>query len=148
MERVGQTLDNSKPDATFDLMLINRRHLRDNNSWMHNSERLVKGRNRCTLLMHPADAAQRGVNEGMNVKIKSRIGELFVPAELTDKMMQGVVCLPHGYGHNRKGTRLDIAQAHAGVSVNDITDDHLLDTLTGNAVFGGVPVGVEMAGTS
>ncbi len=142
MERVRQTLDNSKTDATFDLMLINRRHLRDNNSWMHNVQRLVKGPNRCTLLMHPDDAAQRGVSEGMNVKIKSRIGELFVPAELTEKMMRGVVCLPHGYGHDRKGTRLDVAQAHAGVSVNDITDDSLLDKLTGNAVFGGVPVGV------
>jgi anaerobic selenocysteine-containing dehydrogenase len=142
MERVKATLDNSKTDATFDLMLINRRHLRDNNSWMHNSKRLVKGPNRCTLLIHPDDAAQRGVSEGMNVKIKSRIGELFVPAELTDKMMRGVVCLPHGYGHNRKGTRLDVAQAHAGVSVNDITDENLLDKLTGNAVFGGVPVRV------
>jgi anaerobic selenocysteine-containing dehydrogenase len=145
MARVSQTLENATTDTTFDLMLINRRHLRDNNSWMHNSERLIKGRNRCTLLMHPDDAAQRDVSEGMSIKLKSRVGELFVPAELTEKMMRGVVCLPHGYGHDRKGVRLDIAQAHAGVSVNDITDDLLLDELTGNAVFGGVPVGVCVA---
>ncbi len=144
MERVNETFDNNQTDTIFDLMLINRRHLRDNNSWLHNSERLVKGRNRCTLLIHPEDAAQRGVVEGATISIRSRVGELFVPAELTDKMMRGVVCLPHGYGHNRQGTRLDIAQAHAGVSVNDITDETLLDKLTGNAVFGGVPVGVEM----
>ena len=123
-------------------MLINRRHLRDNNSWMHNSERLVKGRNRCTLLIHPNDAKLRGIIEGSTVKIKSRVGQIEAPVELSEKMMVGVVCLPHGYGHDRKGVQLDVAKAHAGVSVNDLTDDLQLDELTGNAVFGGVPVRV------
>ena len=111
---------------------------------MHNSERLVKGPNRCTLLMHPNDALQRNIEGGNTVKIVSRVGEVHVVVELTDKMMQGVVSLPHGYGHGRAGVQLPTAQAHAGVSANDLTDDLLLDELTGNAVFGGVPVRVEV----
>lgn len=140
--RIHKLFNNTQLSADFDLMLINRRNVRDNNSWMHNSERLIKGRNRCTLLIHPQDAAQRKVEEGTMVKIRSRVGEIQVPAELTDKMMHGVVCLPHGYGHNRAGVQLPVAQAHAGVSVNDLTDELILDELTGNAVFGGVPVQV------
>jgi len=140
--RIHKTFNNTKLSADFDLLLINRRHLRDNNSWMHNSERLIKGRNRCTLLIHSQDAAQRKIEEGTMVKIRSRVGEVLVSAKLTDKMMRGVVCLPHGYGHDRAGVQLPIAQAHAGVSVNDLTDELILDELTGNAVFGGVPVQV------
>lgn len=140
--RIHNAFKNTQLSADFDLLLINRRHLRDNNSWMHNSERLIKGRNRCTLLIHSQDAAQRKIEEGTMVKIRSRVGEIQVPAELTDKMMRGVVCLPHGYGHNRAGVQLPVAQAHAGVSVNDLTDELILDELTGNAVFGGVPVQV------
>ena len=140
--RVEKALENaSHPD--FDLLLINRRHLRDNNSWMHNSARLVKGPNRCTLLMHPQDAAARHLREGDHVSVRSRVGKVQVPVELTEKVMVGVVCLPHGYGHDRKGVQLAVAQAHAGVSVNDLTDEMLLDELTGNAVFGGLPVAVE-----
>ena len=134
--------DKSVQNDNLDLMLINRRHLRDNNSWMHNSKRLIKGRNRCTLLIHPNDAKRRGIVEGSTVKIKSRVGQIEAPVELSEKMMVGVVCLPHGYGHDRKGVQLDVAKAHAGVSVNDLTDDLQLDELTGNAVFGGVPVRV------
>ena len=133
-------VDASNPD--FDLLLINRRHLRDNNSWMHNSERLVKGPNRCTLLMHPQDALARQVREGDRVSVRSRVGQVRVSVEITEKMMLGVVCLPHGYGHDRAGVQLVVAQAHAGVSANDLTDEMLLDELTGNAVFGGVPVAV------
>lgn len=143
MLRIKKTLQKSQLGADFDLFLINRRHVRDNNSWMHNSERLVKGRDRCTLLVHPQDAALRGIKEGSIVKIRSRVGAVQVKVELTDKVMQGVVSLPHGYGHSRAGVQLPTAQAHAGVSVNDLTDDLLLDELTGNAVFGGVPVRIE-----
>lgn len=143
MLRIKKTLQKSQLGADFDLFLINRRHVRDNNSWMHNSERLVKGRDRCTLLVHPQDAALRGIKEGSIVKISSRVGAVQVKVELTDKVMQGVVSLPHGYGHSRAGVQLPTAQAHAGVSVNDLTDDLLLDELTGNAVFGGVPVRIE-----
>ncbi|MCA0229657.1 MAG: molybdopterin oxidoreductase family protein [Bacteroidetes bacterium] len=142
VERIKKALA-QPPSSDFDLLLINRRHVRDNNSWMHNSERLVKGRNRCTLLMHPQDAQQRGIKTGSEVEVMSRVGKVKVEVELTEKMMQGVVSLPHGYGHGRDGVRLNVAQSHAGVSVNDLTDDQVLDDLTGNSVFGGVPVRVQ-----
>lgn len=128
----------------FDLLLTNRRHLRDNNSWLHNSYRLVKGRNRCTLMMHPDDALKRAVSEQDIVSIRSRVGQVEVPVEITDKVMKGTVCLPHGYGHNRDAIQLSVAQLHAGVSVNDLTDELVIDELTGNAVFVGVPVRVEV----
>ena len=127
------------------LSLIGRRALRSNNSWMHNSERLVRGRNRCTLLMHPDDAAARALCDGNTVRITSRVGVVVVPLEVTDSVMPGVVSLPHGWGHGRDGTRLSIANAHAGVSINDLTDDQRIDTLTGNAGFSGVPVQVASA---
>ena len=127
------------------LSLIGRRALRSNNSWMHNSERLVRGKNRCTLLMHPDDASARALCDGDEVRITSRVGVVVVPLEVTDSVMPGVVSLPHGWGHGRDGTRLSIANAHAGVSINDLTDDQRIDTLTGNANFSGVPVQVTSA---
>jgi anaerobic selenocysteine-containing dehydrogenase len=125
------------------LVLIGRRHVRSNNSWLHNSQRLVKGKPRCTLLIHPDDAASRGVQHGATVRLRSRVGEVRVPAELSDEVMPGVVCLPHGWGHDRNGIRLGIASRHAGASINDVIDDQLLDTLTGTAVLNGTPVEVE-----
>ena len=129
------------------LSLIGRRALRSNNSWMHNSERLVRGKNRCTLQMHPRDAAVRHLNDGDNVHVASRVGEVVVPVEVTNGVMPGVVSLPHGWGHGRAGTRLAVANTHAGVSINDLTDDQRIDTLTGNAGFSGVPVRVTSAAT-
>jgi len=126
--------------ATDGLVLIGRRQLRSNNSWMHNSLRLVKGKPRCTLLVHPDDAAARGLGAGDDVRLASRTGEVTVPIELTDDIMRGVVSLPHGWGHHRSGTRLGVASAHAGVSANDVTDAQLVDTLTGTAALTGVPV--------
>ncbi|TAE92166.1 MAG: molybdopterin oxidoreductase family protein, partial [Runella slithyformis] len=143
MPRIQNLIKATHADSQFNLLLINRRHLRDNNSWMHNSERLIKGRNRFTLLMHPDDAIARNINIDERVRVRSRVGELNVFVELSEKVMRGVVSLPHGYGHNRAGIKLRIAQAHAGESANDLTDDSVLDELTGNAVFGGVPVTVE-----
>ena len=125
------------------LALVGRRALRSNNSWMHNSERLVRGKNRCTLQMHPADAAERGVQDGDDVRITSRVGSVVAPVEVTNSVMPGVVSLPHGWGHGRAGTRMTTANQHAGVSINDLTDDQRLDTLTGNASFSGVPVSVS-----
>ncbi len=125
------------------LLLINRRHLRDNNSWLHNAHRLVKGRNRCTLQINPADAARLSISNGQTVRVRSRVGAVELPAELTDDMMPGVVCMPHGYGHNRPGIRMDVAEQHAGVSANDLSDERVVDELTGNAVLSGVPVWVE-----
>ncbi len=127
------------------LTLIGRRDLRSNNSWMHNSARLVKGRDRCTLLMHPDDAVQRGLQPGQRVRIASRAGAVDAALEVTDAMRKGVVCLPHGWGHGRAGTRLAVANTHPGVSINDLTDELRVDRLTGTAAFSGVPVEVTPA---
>jgi anaerobic selenocysteine-containing dehydrogenase len=126
--------------SKFDLQLIGRRHLRSNNSWMHNAERLVKGRDRCTLMIHPETAANRGIVNLEKVQIESRVGKVEIAVEITDEIMPNVVSIPHGFGHARKGVQLDVAVAHAGVSLNDLTDDLLIDELTGNSAFSGVPV--------
>jgi anaerobic selenocysteine-containing dehydrogenase len=124
------------------LELIGRRELRSNNSWMHNSERLVKGRDRCTLLMNPEDARGRRLTSGQRVRVTSRAGSVEVALELSDAIRPGVVSLPHGWGHGRAGTALRVANAVPGVSLNDLTDELRVDPLTGNAAFSGVPVEV------
>ena len=125
------------------ILLIGRRHVRSNNSWLHNSHRLVKGKPRCTLMLHPETAKQQGIEHGQRVNVTSRVGSVDIVAEVTDELMQGVVSIPHGWGHGRKGVKQKIAQAHAGVSVNDLTDDTLIDQLSGNAAVNGVPVTLE-----
>ncbi|GAB2568542.1 molybdopterin-dependent oxidoreductase [Spirosoma areae] len=134
----------SGPDGGDSFLLISRRHLRDNNSWMHNTRRLVKGPTRCTLQVNAADARRLGITTGQPVRVRSRVGAVELPAEVTPDLMPGVVCMPHGYGHNRPGIRLDIARQHAGVSINDLTDETLVDELTGNAALSGVPVWLEV----
>ncbi|WP_306799742.1 molybdopterin oxidoreductase family protein [Corallococcus sp. AS-1-6] len=128
-----------------ELLLIGRRHLRDNNSWMHNVPGLVKGRPRCTLMVHPDDASRIGLADGANATIRSRVGEVTVPVAVTADVMPGVVSLPHGYGHQRPGIRQQVASAHAGASINDLTDDQALDVVSGNAAFSGTPVQVRPA---
>ncbi len=125
-----------------EMLLIGRRHLRSNNSWLHNARPLIKGKPRCTLLMHPDDAARLGVAAEARVRVSSRVGQIEAPLELTRGIMPGVVSLPHGFGHDRPGVELRVAREHAGVSVNDLTDDQRLDVLSGNAAFSGVPVRV------
>lgn len=144
LERVKEKLatTTASPKNGDGLLLIGRRHLRSNNSWMHNSERLVKGKERCTLLINPKDAEKRKITEGQKVKLSSRVGTVEAIAEITDEMMPGVVSLPHGWGHDRPGVQLDVAKKHGGVSINDVTDEQFLDTLSGNAVLNGVPVTV------
>ncbi|MBL9104223.1 MAG: molybdopterin oxidoreductase family protein [Myxococcales bacterium] len=132
-------------ESVYDLRLIGRRHLRSNNSWLHNSLRLVKGPPRCTALLHPDDAARRGITAGQRVVVRSRVGSIELPVELSDEVMPGVVSVPHGWGHDRPGVALATAQQHAGASVNDLTDDRLLDALSGNAALNGVPVRVDAA---
>jgi len=124
--------------------LIGRRDLRTNNSWMHNSYRLVKGGNRCTLLINPADATDLNISNNQEVEVKSKTGKLRIQTEISEEVMRGVVSIPHGWGHDRKGIKLDIAAAHAGVSINDVTDDKFIDELTGNAAFSGVWVTVSV----
>jgi len=133
--------------ANGGLVLIGRRHVRSNNSWMHNAPRLMKGKERCTLLVHPDDAARLGIADGgeeVRVAVTSGTGRIEVIAEVSDEMMPGVVSLPHGWGHDRPGTRLATAAAHPGASANDVTDPGLVDRLSGNAALSGVPVEVAV----
>lgn len=136
----GKHLATHDPAA---LVLIGRRHVRDNNSWLHNSHRLIKGPNRCTLLIHPEDAKAYGITNGEMTTVKNHIGEIQVVAQISNDVMPGVVSLPHGYGHGRKGTNWQIAQDHAGVSINDLTDPTQMDRLSGNAVLNGVAVEIQ-----
>ena len=129
----------TQPDS---LRLIGRRHVRSNNSWLHNSKRLVKGPDRCTLMIHPDDAAARDIGDGDLVEVASRVGRVTVAAEVTHDMMPGAVSLPHGWGHGRKGVGWKTAAAHAGVSINDLTDPERYCRLTGNAVLNATPVTV------
>jgi anaerobic selenocysteine-containing dehydrogenase len=125
------------------MLLIGRRQLRSNNSWMHNVPKLMTGKPRCTLLVHPRDAERLGLVDGQPVRISSRVGSVIAPAQLDDGIMPGVVSLPHGFGHHRTGTRQHVASANAGVSINDVTDDARVDALSGVAAFSGVPVQLE-----
>ena len=125
------------------LVMIGRRHLRSNNSWLHNSERLVKGPVRCTVLMHPEDAAQRGLVDGATARVATHRGAIELPVEVTDAMMKGVVSVPHGWGHGRKGTRLSVAATAPGASINDIIDPARVDALSGTSALSGQPVEVS-----
>ncbi|MFI6550576.1 molybdopterin oxidoreductase family protein [Streptomyces prunicolor] len=129
-------------DRADGLVLVGRRHLRSNNSWMHNVPALTGGTNRCTLHIHPDDAERLGVVDGAPVRVKGAGGEVTAPAEITDALRRGVVSLPHGWGHDRPGTRLSHAATDPGVNVNQLLDGSQLDPLSGNAVLNGVPVEV------
>ena len=141
-EARGRLLADATRNTTGELVLIGRRQLGSNNSWMHNADRLVKG-HLCTLLVHPQDAASRNLATGDMAQLASETGTVTVPVEVTDAMLPGVVSLPHGWGHDRDGVRLSVARAHAGSSINDVTDERRLDTLSGNAAFNGLDVTVQ-----
>lgn len=126
------------------LMLVGRRHIRSNNSWMHNITVLVKGKPRCTLQMHPSDAHARGISAGQAVRVSSRVGEVLAPVEITDDIRPGVVSLPHGWGHSVAGTRLSVAGEYAGVNSNVLTDEDLFDPVSGTSVLNGIPVAVSV----
>ena len=110
---------------------------------MHNSVRLVKGTPRCTAMLHPVDAEARNLQDGDTVRVRSAVGEVQLPLEVTDEIVSGVVSIPHGWGRDRPGTRLQTASKHAGVSINDLTDSSRTDPLCGNAAFSGEPVSVS-----
>jgi anaerobic selenocysteine-containing dehydrogenase len=129
----------------YDLVLIGRRQLRSNNSWMHNSRRLMKGPDRCTAILHPRDAGNRGLADGDRVRVVSRVGAIELPLEVSDEIRPGVISIPHGFGHDRPGVGWSVAADHPGASVNDITDPALVDRVTGNAAMNAVPVHVEPA---
>ncbi len=127
------------------LRLVSRRHLRSKNSWMHNVKVLVKGKDRCTLLVHPDDAADSGLVDGARARVSSEAGTIEVPVEISDEMMPGVVSLPHGWGHDRPGARLSVAREHAGVNSNLLAPTHFFDTLSNNHAVNGIPVEVVPA---
>jgi anaerobic selenocysteine-containing dehydrogenase len=124
------------------LVLIGRRDLRSNNSWMHNVRVLVKGKPRCTLHVHPDDARSLALVHGGRAKVVSQTGELEIAVEVTDAIRQGVVSIPHGWGHDLDGVDMSIAREHAGVNTNVLASTEVFDTLSGNAVLSGIPVEV------
>jgi anaerobic selenocysteine-containing dehydrogenase len=139
--RLRATLERPAPG----MVLIGRRDLRSNNSWMHNVANLVRGKARCTLLMHPDDATRLTLDDGDTACVRSRVGVVLVPVEVTDAIMPGVVSIPHGWGHDAEGTRMRVAREHAGVNTNLLADEAAFDPLSGNAVLNGIPVTVERA---
>ncbi len=142
LARVEKDLLERAPAAGA-LLLVGRRHLRSNNSWMHNSHRLTKGPRRDHLWIHPEDAARRAIADGDQVMLASRVGEISVTAKVTDRVMAGAVCLPHGFGQARPGVRLTLAAALPGASYNDVSDEAAFDPLSGNASVNALPVSVR-----
>ncbi len=138
-------LEALRDSAHEPLVLISRRTLRSNNSWMHNMARLQRGKTRCTLEMNPADAATRGLEDGTTVRLASEVGDVQVPLAVTDAVMPGVVCLPHGFGQNREGVKLRVAAAQIGASVNDVIDHRRTDAISGTSALSGQPVTVTTA---
>ena len=139
--RLRATLERPTPP----MVLIGRRDLRSNNSWMHNVPNLVRGDVRCTMLMHPTDATRLALDDGDTACVRSRVGVVLIPVEVTDAIMPGVVSIPHGWGHDAEGTRMRVARDHAGVNTNLLADEAQMDPLSGNAVLNGIPVTVERA---
>ena len=140
-------LERSLTETADGPVLVSRRHLRSNNSWMHNVNVLVKGRERCTLQVHPDDATDWGVHDGGHARITSAAGSVVAPVEVTDDIAPSVVSLPHGWGHGVPGAQLSVAAGRPGVNSNILTDGSILDPLSGNAVLNGIPVTVLPAET-
>ncbi len=138
-----ERLQSSLTRTPGQMLLIGRRDLRSNNSWMHNIHALTKGKDRCTLHIHPDDATRLALENGETACIASRVGSIEVPVEITDAIMPGVVSIPHGWGHNLSGTQQHIANEHTGVNTNILTDEEAIDALSGNAALNGVAVKVE-----
>ena len=139
LARLADTLDR---DAEG-MLLVGRRHVRSNNSWMHNLPMLAKGPTRCTLQLHPEDAAARGLENGAFARVSSRVGSVIAPVEITDGIAPGVACLPHGWGHDEPGTQLEVAAKRPGTNSNVLTDEMALDPLSGTAVLNGIPIEIE-----
>lgn len=145
LDRLAADLERRRAAPPDELVLVGRRDLRSNNSWMHNVRVLVKGRPRCTLHVHPDDAARLGLVDGGSAAVASRVGEVVAPVEVTDAVRPGVVSLPHGWGHDLPGVRLGVAAQHAGVNSNVLADHDAIDPISGNAVLNGIPVTVSPA---
>lgn len=133
------------PTDGYDLKLIGRRHLRSNNSWLHNVPSMVKGRDRCTALMHPADATARALTDGAPVTVTSRIGSIVVTLEVSDDIRPGTIAIPHGWGHREPGVGWQVAASLPGANVNLLHDPSITDTFTGNAAVNNTWVAVTPA---
>jgi anaerobic selenocysteine-containing dehydrogenase len=142
LDRLAASLERSWDDS---MVLVGRRHVRSNNSWMHNIRVLTKGKNRCTMQIHPDDAARLGLRDGAPARVASRVGEVVVTAEVTDGIRPGVVSIPHGFGQDLPGVRLRVASEYRGVNTNLLTDEYFVDPLSGNIALNGVPVSVQPA---
>jgi anaerobic selenocysteine-containing dehydrogenase len=145
VERLRASLVRTKKGTNGQMLLIGRRDLRSNNSWMHNLHVLTRGKERCTLLMHPTDATRLALADGEMARVTSRAGAVEILVEVTDAIMPGVVSIPHGWGHNLPGTRMRVAREHAGVNTNILTVAEDVDPLSGNAILNGVAVTVGKA---
>ncbi len=144
-EREARTDSLATAQSNGHLLLIGRRQLRSNNSWLHNSQRMVNGKPRCTMIIHPDDAAPRKLASGQKALVQSRAGSIEIAVEVSDEIMPGTVSIPHGWGHDRTGIQLAIAEQHPGQSINDLTDNQAIDALCGTAAFSGIPVTVTAA---
>ncbi len=143
IERLAASLDRDWNDS---MVLVGRRHVRSNNSWMHNIKVLTKGRNRCTMQIHPDDADRLGLTDGAPASVQSRVGEVAIDVEITDGIRPGVVSIPHGFGQNMPGVQLRVAQEYRGVNTNVLTDEQFYDPVSGNIALNGVPVTVAPLG--
>lgn len=127
------------------MLMIGRRHIRSNNSWMHNSQRLVKGKGRCNAMLHPDDAARLGIEDGEALTVSSKAGTITLPAWVCEDIMPGVISVPHGWGHDREGVLLGVARRVAGESVNDVISSSNVEAVTAMAQLNGIPVKVAAA---
>jgi anaerobic selenocysteine-containing dehydrogenase len=144
VERLRAAMAEPVPET----VLVGRRDLRSNNSWMHNLPKLVSGPERCTVWVHPADAARVGLADGDAARVSSRAGTVELPVTVTDDIIEGVVSIPHGWGHAEPGTGMAVARAHAGVNSNILADEHLVEAVTGTAVLNGIPVTLAPVGAA
>ena len=129
--------------SEFDMQLIGRRDPRTNNSWMHNSYRMVKGKERCIALVNVEDAQKYDLQDGNLIKVLSKVGEISISINVTENIKPGIISIPHGWGHVFAETKLSIANKHAGVNINILMDENAIDELSGNAVLAGVPIRIE-----
>jgi anaerobic selenocysteine-containing dehydrogenase len=144
VERLRSSLDRFGEEGT--LVLVGRRDLRSNNSWMHNLDVLTKGKVRCTVHVNPSDATRLGVADGADVRVRSTAGEIVLPAEVTDAVREGVVSIPHGWGHDAEGAQMATAARRSGANSNVLARSDLFDPLSGNAVLSGIPVELAAVG--
>lgn len=144
LPRLNAVMSKPARDKQYPFDLIGRRLVKSHNTWTQNSDRLVKGKNPCTLEVHPEDAQILAITKGQKVKVSSAVGEIEIEVVITDDIQQGVVSMPQGWGHNQKGTKMTVAATQPGVSINDLTDANRVDTLTGNAALNGTPVAIKV----